>query len=334
MDESSQDKIHDAACLLPIFRWRTIPLLLLVWLLTNLNQSFAQSSQNDDYKYPVGVKSFIPKDVFEVLKLEGTYVIGISDAAMDSVSGYDLAYTRARMMASLTSKIGLSVVSESFEESEDKSISKYEELFAVRLKENVSFDVINSYRLKSGETIIVGKIREKTEGERESIESRNNYNCEIRLYHIENITDRSQNIYRTSYRMCLDEEYEMYYVNNKWIEYCTRFNNKKLERKSEKYFYSTDWVEKDQISDTHLGINVNDGLWAAYICSYLWQLTTVLREGEPSVKMISDNYSKKAINLSRTSEKYTISSRLEKLILSSDMIYPVVSLKQLSIVKK
>ncbi len=332
MDESSQDKIHDAACRIPIFKHYVV--LILALFVSNLVCQKGQAQSTNENRYPIAVKSIIPKEVFDIFGTDDTFVIGISDAAMDSASGYDLALTRAKMMASLTSNVSLSVVSESFEESADKSISKYEELFSIRLKEHVPFNVIASFRLSSGETIIIAKILDKLESKKSRPDKINSFNCEIRLYHIENITDRSQNIYRTSYRLCSDEEYEMYFVNGKWIEYCTRFRNNKLDRKTEKYFYSTEWVEKNKITDTHLGINVNDGLWAAYIYSYLWQLTAVLQEGEPSVKMISDNYSKKAINLNRTSEKYTISSRLENLILSSDMIYPVVSLKQLSIVKK
>lgn len=124
------------------------------------------------------------------------------------------------MMASLTSNVSLSVVSESFEESADKSISKYEELFSIRLKEHVPLNVIASFRLSSGETIIIAKILDKLDSKRADliksivlIVKSDSTISKISLIAVKIFIEQAIG--------CVQTKSTKWFVNGKWIEYCT-----------------------------------------------------------------------------------------------------------------
>lgn len=292
---------------------------------------------------PVTVKSFLPKEFCTPFDEDKRVVIGISDPKNDSLTGFNQAWLRAHMVAALQEQVKVNMVAEFFSSQRETSVTKvsrYEEMYNIEagIPQTISLKLISSYILSSGETILFAEILPEKQ---ESLPKPGRLKFECSLYHIENILERGQHIYRTNYHSYPhnypgerpgEEKYEVYSFNNLWYTITGSFNGEKSSRPNLKFFYS---MERGSQFEQHnldgaVGVTTVEGLWPAFMTALLWQIAGVLDYGNPSVSQVTDSYSKHIKHLSRTAESNTVRSKLKKLVLVSDRLYPIIQIEQIN----
>jgi len=292
---------------------------------------------------PVTVKSFLPKEFCTPFDEGKRVVVGISDPKIDSLTGFKQAWLRAHMVAALQEQVRVNMVAEFFSSQRETSVTKlsrYEEMYNIEaaIPQNSGLKLLSSYILSSGETILFAEILpgKKVKNSKPGI-----FKFVCSLYHIENILDRGQHIYRTNYHIYPqnfsgerpgEEKYEVYSFNNLWYTITASYNGVKSPRPNSKFFYTPErgsYSEQPNL-DGSVGVTTVEGLWPAFMTALLWQIAGVLDYGNPTVSQVTDSYSNHIKNFSRTAESNTVRSKLKKLVLASDRLYPIIQIEQIN----
>ncbi len=200
--------------------------------------------------------------------------------------------------------------------------------------------------LSGGETLLFARIiRRDPSANNKQVTGKSNYKLQCSLYHVENILERGQHIYKTTYRFYPhgvagskgdEEKYEIYSFNNLWYTVTGTFNGLQSVRPDSKYFYSTERgsAGEQAAPDGSIGVSTVEGLWPAYISALLWQIAGVLDYGNPAVSQVTDSYSKNIRNLNRSAECNIVKAEILKLILFRERLYPIVKIEQLNLGEK
>lgn len=300
---------------------------------------------------PNCVKSFLPNKLCEFPYAQEKVVLGISNPNCNSLTGIRQAWLRAYLVAALQENVKVSVVADFYSsrnESSGAAISKFEEMFSIesQFNNNKTLKLIASYILSTGETIVFAQVAEQ-EGANKSNPKQKNGLFKIKgsLYHIESILERGQHLYKTNYEIFsqnelaakqLQEQYEVNSFNNLWYSISGSFNGVATVRTNSKYFYS---LEKPSLTNkndvqNYVGVSTMEGLWPAYISAILWQIAGVTSYGNPSVSVVNDNFRNLNKQLNRTAESNLFNSKLIKLILVSDRLYPILEIEQINSCEK
>ncbi len=297
---------------------------------------------------PVTVKSLLPKEFCLPLN---ELVIGISDPGRDSVTGRREALLRAGIIAALRERVKVSMVSEFFSSAKGVSasqISRFEEMYNIEceLPDSVLLKPVSSFMLSSGETLLFAQVVRDASGTvKKQSTGKTNYKLNCSLYHIENILERGQHIYKTTYRYNLpgsggkrgdEEKYEIYSFNNLWYTVTGAFNCVESVRPNSKYFYSAERSSYNEQAapEGSIGVSTVEGLWPAYVAALLWQIAGVLDYGNPAVSQVTDSYSKNIRNLNRSAECNVVKAEISKLLLYRERLYPIVKIEQLNLGEK
>lgn len=292
---------------------------------------------------PETVKSLLPKEF--CLPLNGL-VIGISDPGRDSVSGMREALLRAYMVATLKESVKVSMVSEFFSSTKGVSasqVSRFEEMYNIEceLSAGVSIKPVSTFQLSGGETLLFAQVVKRDP----SANSKSKYKLQCSLYHVENILERGQHIYKTTYRFYPlsdsgtkgdEEKFEIYSFNNLWYTVSGIFNGTPVVRPDSKYFYAPERGSpvEQAAPDGCIGVSTVEGLWPACIAALLWQIAGVLDYGNPAVSQVTDSYSKNIRNLNRSAECNYVKAEILKLSLFRERLYPIVKIEQLNLGEK
>ncbi|MHC1779134.1 MAG: hypothetical protein AB9922_02725 [Bacteroidales bacterium] len=292
---------------------------------------------------PAVVKSLLPKEFCLPLS---DLVVGISDPGRDSVTGMREALLRAFMVAALKESVKVSMVSEYFSSAKGVSasqISRFEEMYNVECESSagITLKPVYTFMLSGGETLLFAQIIKRDP----SANSKSKYKLQCSLYHVENILERGQHIYKTTYRFYPqsgagskgdEEKYEIYSFNNLWYTVTGTFNGLQSVRPESKYFYSTERssVSEQAAPDGSIGVSTVEGLWPAYIAALLWQIAGVLDYGNPAVSQVTDSYSKNIRNLNRSAECNIVKAEILRLLLFRERLYPIVKIEQLNLGEK
>jgi len=285
---------------------------------------------------PQSVKSLLPKEFSAPLTGIDELIVGISNPGRDSVTGFREALLRAHLIASLRDRVKVNMVCEYFSSTKGNDaarISRFEEMYNIEsnLAEGVSLVPVWSYILSSGETLLFARL--------ESGSSKGcTYKFESSLYHVENILERGQHIYKTNFRFYPsgggsgEERTEIYSFNNLWYTVVTCINGKESEKRNLKYFYHPlrDSNTEEGAPEGSTGVSTSEGLWPAYIAAILWQIAGVFDYGNPSVSQVTDSYSKNIRNLNRSAECNSVNAQIVRLVLFKDRLYPIVKIQQLN----
>lgn len=307
---------------------------------------------------PIAVKAILPDKFTDSLSDGATFSIGISDPEANPETAFQQAYYRALMLGALQQKSQIKMVSENFAQQKEKanlSKSKYEEMYHIEamISLNDSFPVIDSYRLPSQETLVLiafPKSRHQTisSGRNYSFrnEKHNNMKVSCSLYHLENIANRSQQIFRTDYETSrLDtsmvypkhEKFCFTFVNSRWCKLSTSFDNKETERPNARYYYyyAKDTNQKnDSLLIKSVGATTSEGLWPALITGILWQMSGNASGNTISFKEVSEYYNQTVIHLNSTVENKTLRFNIKKLLLDTDCLYSILDIEKFNSEKK
>jgi len=293
---------------------------------------------------PSTVKSLLPKEFCLPLN---DLVIGISDPGRDSATGMQEALLRAHIVAALRERIKVCMVSEYFSSAKVVSasqISRFEELYNIdcELSAETSLKPVTTFRLSGGETLLFAKIvKDDVKAGVKPANPKSKYVFQCSLYHVENILERGQHIYKTTYHFKPqnggdEEKYEIYSFNNIWYTVTGTFNGLKVIRPDSKYFYAPERSSpvEQAAPEGSIGVSTVEGLWPACIAALLWQVAGVLDYGNPAVSQVTDSYSKNIRNLNRSAECNFVKAELLRLTLFRERLYPIVKIEQLNLREK
>lgn len=278
-------------------------------------------------------------------------VIGVSDPGRDSVSGKREALLRAFMVAALKESVKVSMVSEFFSSAKGVSasqVSRFEEMYNIEceLSAGISLKPVSTFQLSGGETLLFAQVvKREPSANSKPVTYKSKYKLQCSLYHVENILERGQHIYKTTYRFYLlsdsgtkgdEEKYEIYSFNNLWYTVSGIFNGTPAVRSDSKYFYAPERSSpvEQAAPDGSIGVSTVEGLWPAYIAALLWQIAGVLDYGNPAVSQVTDSYSKNIRNLNRSAECNFVKAEILKLSLFRERLYPIVKIEQLNLGEK
>ena len=260
---------------------------------------------------PTPVKAILPDKFTESFSGSGCISIGISDPEEDTEKGFRQAYYRALMLGALQQKSSVKMVSENFAKQKEKSnssSSKYEEMYRIEamISLNDSISVIDSYRLPTKETIVFTSFPQPLhqtfnsgKNKLSRNEKRNNIKVSCALYHLENIANRSQQIFRTDYettRFDTGKAYPKYEkfcftnVNGRWCKLSTWFDGKEATKSNARYYYFNNNQKNDSLLNKSVGATASEGLWPALITSILWQMSGNASGNSITFKEVSDYY--------------------------------------------
>jgi hypothetical protein len=191
------------------------------------------------------IKSIFPDKFVNDACNNSMLSIGISDPNLDSLMGYRQAYYRALMLAALQQKSSVKMLSENFASQKEttKDVkSRYQEMYRISSLVSLSdsLPIAASFRLKSGETLVlvklpptwksfpdsdqstlpaspsksadskptasISKIGKPGVDQNKNIDLQHNKNVVLKvncnLYHLEDIANGSLRIYRSEYEIC------------------------------------------------------------------------------------------------------------------------------------
>ena len=306
---------------------------------------------------PVAVKAILPDKFADSFSDGATFSIGISDPGADPETGFRQAYYRALMLGALQHKSLVKMVSENFAQQKEKantSKSKYEEMYRIdaMISLNDSFPVVDSYRLPSQETLVLiaypkSRHQAVSAGRNKLFrnDKRNNMKITCSLYHLENIANRSQQIFRTDYETSRPDTSKAYpkhekfcftFVNSRWCKLTTLFDGKETERPNARYYYfmKNTNQKKDSLLDISVGATASEGLWPALITGVLWQMSGNASGNSISFKEVSDYYNQTVIHLNSTVENKMLSFNIKKMLLDSNCLYSILDIEKLNSEKK
>ena len=323
---------------------------------------FNRETDNNDLKdsnfnAPIAVKAILPDKFAGSFSDDQIFSIGISDPEDDPETGFKQAHYRALMLGALQQKSLVKMVSENFAKQKEKSAtskSKYEEMYRIEATISLidSFPVLNSYRLPSKETIVLigypqSRHQTNNSGRIKLIrnDKRNNMKVTCALYHLENITNRSQQIFRTDYETSRSDTSKVYpkqekfcftYVNSRWCNLSTSFDGKEIGRPNARYYYflkNTD-QKNDSLLNKSVGATASEGLWPSLITSVLWQISGNASGNYISFKEVSDYFDQTVIHLNSTVENKLLRFNIKKLLLDSNCLYSILDIEKLNSEKK
>ena len=311
--------------------------------------------KDSNLNVPVAVKAMLPDKFAESFSDGITFSIGISDPETDPETGFRQAYFRALMLGALQQKSFVKMVSENFAQQKEKansSKSKYEEMYHIEatISLNDSFPVVDSYRLPSQETIVLiasPKSRNPTLSigrDKLCNGKRNSMKVICSLYHLENIANRSQHIFRTDYETSrLDtsrvypkqEKFCFTFVNSRWCKLSTSFDDKETGRPNARYYYFLKGTDQknDSLLNKSVGAATSEGLWTALITGILWQMSGYA-SGNFTFKEVSDYYNQTAIHLNSTVENKTLRFNIKKMLMDTNCLYSILDIEKLNSDKK
>ncbi|GEM_PF-1677148 len=313
--------------------------------------------KDSNLNIPVAVKAMLPDKFADSFSDGVTFSIGISDPEVDPEIGFRQAYYRALMLGALQQKCLIKMVSENFAQQKEKansSKSKFEEMYHIEamISLNDSFPVVDSYRLPSQETFVLiayPKSRHQTlsSGRNKLFrnDKHNNMKVSCSLYHLENIANRSQQIFRTDYETSrLDtstiypkhEKFCFTFVNSRWCKLSTSFDGKETVRPNYRYYYylKNTNQKNDSLLNQSVAATASEGLWPALINSVLWQMSGNASGNYISLKEVSDYYNQTAIHLNSTVENKTLRFNIKRMLLDSNCLYSILDIEKLNSEKK
>ena len=306
---------------------------------------------------PVAVKAMLPDKFAEAFSGNSAFSIGISDPEADPETGFRQAYFRALMLGALQQKSLVKMVSENFAQQKEKantSKSKYEEMYHIEatISLNDSFPVLDSYRLPSQETLVLiayptSRHQTLSSGRTKLFrnDKRNNMKISCSLYHLENIANRSQQIFRTDYETSRPDTSRVYpkhenfcftFVNSRWCKLSTTFDGKETVRSDKRYYYflKNTNQKNDSLLNKSVGATASEGLWPALITGVLWQMSGNASGNYISFKEVSDYYNQTVIHLNSTVENKTLRFNIKKMLLDSNCLYSILDIEKLNSEKK
>ncbi|OFY16556.1 MAG: hypothetical protein A2X11_12665 [Bacteroidetes bacterium GWE2_42_24] len=264
---------------------------------------------------------------------------------------------------------------ESQKESTDKTKSKYEEMYTVDASYCAARlpQVLQYFRTSGGETILY--IQQPAvsgwQAPDEAIESatmKSNQNrginsgdnksaaeetisktvslAEIRydtlmkvscsLYHLENVIDRSQHIFRTGYMArgmdtvlySDQEDFGYTSVNGHWCDFNTKFNGAEIPENNTRYFYQTCTNQNaDSSISQSIGMATAEGLWPAIVTGVLWQVTGIAADSNTTIRRVNDSYDETLIHLTRRIETHAAGFDLLRFVLASGRLYAILGVE-------
>ena len=221
-----------------------------------------------------------------------------------------------------------------------------------------SFTIISQYRLTSNETVLLISYPDRQQlsntGKRKSTRSGSNDACQktkllkvaCSLYHLENITDRSQHIFRTDYELkpavngqlsnTLPEKFRFVFVNEYWCKLTSWYNNVESVKPNNRYFYYPKNLHEltDSLLNKSVGASTLEGLWPALITSVLWQLSGNNSESNTKFRQVSDYYQQSVTQLNSTVDNKTLQFDLVRLLFDSNCLYTVLEIGKFNKEKK
>jgi hypothetical protein len=312
-------------------------------------KEFYHETENEDLvktksEYPEACKTIIPDELMNLLESNSWNSIGISDPGTDSITGFNQAYLRSLMIRALQNNLNLKTVKENFQyQDENKGgiSSKYQEMYSFEISgsSSDSFPLIRKYFLPSGETIVfIGKGKS-------SLKNHYALNISCSLYHSETVAKSADHIFRTDYEVASSglisdlkgsEKFNITSVNGRLIGPSVLFNGHEIEKRQKRYFYYQDGprLEADSLVQNSSGTDTGEGLWTALITSVLWQLTSIVSNGNSTVKQVSESYDKTLNGIYRMVENNSMKFSISRLILASDRLYPVLNIENINSVKQ
>jgi hypothetical protein len=306
---------------------------------------------------PIPVKAVLPAKFSESFSLSGHFSIGISDPEVDPETGFRQAYHRALMLGALQQKSSVKMVSENFAKQKEKSNtsrSKYEEMYRIEatISLNDSFSVVDSYRLSSKETIVLisfpQSLYQTSNSGRNKLfrnEKRNNIKVSCALYHLENIANRSQQIFRTEYETTRVDTSKAYprnekfcytNVNGRWCKLSTWFDGKEATMPNARYYYFNKYnnQKNDSLLNKSVGATATEGLWPALVTSILWQMSGNASGNFITFKEVTDYYNKTVISFNSTVENKILKFNIKRMIMDSNCLYPILDIETQNSEKK
>jgi hypothetical protein len=306
---------------------------------------------------PIPVKAVLPDKFTELFPGSGFFSIGISDPVEDPDTGIRQAYYRALMLGALQQKSSVKMVSENFAKQKEKSNasrSKYEEMYRIEatISLNDSFSVLDAYRLPSKETIVLisaPQPRNQTSNSGKNklfrTEKRNNIKVSCALYHLENIANRSQQIFRTDYETTRfdtskayprNEKFCFTNVNGRWFKLSTWFDGKEAAMPNALYYYfnKNNNQRNDSLLNQSVGATASEGLWPALITSVLWQMSGNASGNYITFKEVTDYYNQTVISLNSTVENKILKFNIKRMLMDSNCLYPILDIETQNSEKK